>query len=135
MPRRLLFHHRAIVAVYGLLFSTASVCLWLIEQEPGQRTQVDGVWPYVFGIGGALSLAAAFVRSRQIAAWSCALMVGSCVSRAWALLIGGFGGTSNGLTDARAVLGWTTWLGYGLALSIIWTNVVMPASDGRAGSD
>lgn len=125
MLRRLM-NDRSIPAVYAVVFGVAAQALYEIEAEPGQQTNFDSLWAYVFAAGALLSvLYAVFPRNRQLAAWACAVMVGACVSRAWAL----FAGPT--LTDARSRLGLSVWLGFGFALSFIWATRLMPGRDGE----
>ena len=120
-----LLNPRVISLVFAVSFAVSAQALYEIEGEPGQQTAYDGVWAYVFAAGALLGfLYVVFPMNRWLAACSCAVMAGACISRAWGLI------TGPTLTDARSRLGLSVWLSHAFALAAIWALVLMRRRDG-----
>lgn len=114
----------AIPAALGGTFVWLAVWMWFLHREPGETVFYDHVWPWAFAAAGVMSMALAFHRSRHLTAWAGALLVGACLSRAYAIAMHLW--NDNDVSDSEAVIRATAWVGFGFALSVIWAHVLMP---------
>lgn len=114
---------RAVTAVVGVAFALSAVPLWMLDRDDDTTIGVEWAWPYVFALAGLLAVIDAIRPHRHVSAWSGALLVGACLSRATALAF-----ADHAYPTSEVVFRVLHWVGYGFALSVIWALVVVPGT-------
>lgn len=113
---------RTIPAMFAVYFTWSALWLFALWRDSNDSVFMDWLWPWVFALGASLSaLYAWHPENLRLHALSCSVMVGACVSRAWAVFSSMVLGTAN-VSYARSWFGVGTWLAFGFGLSYIWVG-------------
>lgn len=112
--------------VLAFLFTFQAIALFNVWRDSEVTLFIDWLWPHVFGLGGALTLAFYFKPHiyRLLTASGGVVIVG-LLSRAWANFAGLFvDGPTN--RPVQLLLGTVVWTGYAFLAAVVWRKVLLP---------